>query len=73
MYQMIENLIDEGVNPKNILYVSFDNPIVKLVNIETVLSIYGMLYHETKVPVLKISAIAFLYLLGSLSHTAKTS
>ena len=40
MYQMIDNLIDEGVSPKNILYVSFDNPIVKLVNVETVLSIY---------------------------------
>ena len=44
MYQMIENLIDEGVSPKNILYVSFDNPIVKLVNVETVLSIYESLY-----------------------------
>ncbi|MBQ6845242.1 MAG: ATP-binding protein [Agathobacter sp.] len=44
MYQMIENLIDEGVNPKNILYVSFDNPIVKLVNVEKVLSIYESLY-----------------------------
>ena len=39
MYQMIE-----GVSPKNILYVSFDNPIVKLVNVETVLSIYESLY-----------------------------
>ena len=38
MYQMMNSLIDEGVNPKNILYVSFDNPIVKLVNVETVLS-----------------------------------
>lgn len=44
MYQMIDNLIDEGVCPKNILYVSFDNPIVKLVNVETVLSIYDSLY-----------------------------
>ena len=44
MYQMIDTLIDEGINPKNILYVSFDNPIVKLVNIETVLSIYEALY-----------------------------
>ena len=44
MYQMIDNLISEGVNPKNILYVSFDNPIVKLVNVETVLSIYESLY-----------------------------
>lgn len=44
MYQMIDHLIDEGVSPKNILYVSFDNPIVKLVNVEAVLSIYESLY-----------------------------
>ena len=44
MYQMMNSMIDEGVNPKNILYVSFDNPIVKLVNVETVLSIYESLY-----------------------------
>jgi hypothetical protein len=25
MYQMIESLLNDGVNPKNILYVSFDN------------------------------------------------
>ncbi len=44
MYQMMEQLIEDGVNPKNILYVSFDNPIVKLVNVEAVLSIYESLY-----------------------------
>lgn len=44
MYQMVDNLIDEGVNPNNILYVSFDNPILKLVNVETVLTIYEALY-----------------------------
>lgn len=44
MYQMIDNLIDEGINPHNILYVSFDNPIIKLVNAETVLSIYESLF-----------------------------
>ncbi len=44
MYQMMECLIEEGISPKNILYVSFDNPIVKLVNVETVLSIYESLY-----------------------------
>lgn len=43
-YQMIDNLIDEGVNPGNILYVSFDNPIVKLVSVESVISIYESLY-----------------------------
>lgn len=44
MYQMMNTLIDEGVSPKNILYVSFDNPIVKLINVEKVLEIYESLY-----------------------------
>lgn len=44
MYQMMETLIDEGVSPKNILYVSFDNPIVKLVSVEDVISVYESLY-----------------------------
>lgn len=44
LYQIIENLLQEGVNPKNILYATFDNPILKLVNVEHVLSIYETLY-----------------------------
>lgn len=44
LYQIMENLIDEGVNPRNILYATFDNPILKLVNVESVLSIYESLY-----------------------------
>ena len=44
MYQMMDALMEEGVSPKNVLYVSFDNPIVKLVNVEKVLSIYESLY-----------------------------
>lgn len=44
MYQMMEQLIDEGISPKNILYVSFDNPIVKLVSVEDVLMVYESLY-----------------------------
>ena len=44
LYQMIENLIGEWVNPKNILYATFDNPILKLANVETVLSMYESLY-----------------------------
>lgn len=44
MYQMMEHLMDEGVSPKNILYVSFDNPMIKLVNVETVVSIYESLF-----------------------------
>lgn len=44
MYQMIDHLMDEGINPRNILYVSFDNPMIKLINVETVLAIYESLY-----------------------------
>jgi len=40
MYQMIEELIGRGVWPQNILYVTFDNPIVKMVSVETVLETY---------------------------------
>lgn len=43
LYQIIDSLISEGVNPKNILYATFDNPILKLVNVENVLSIYESL------------------------------
>lgn len=43
MYQMIENLIDSGIDPRNILYVSFDNPIIKFTNVDTVISIYALL------------------------------
>ena len=44
LYQIIDHLIDEGVNPRNILYATFDNPILKLVNAENVLSIYETMY-----------------------------
>ena len=44
MLQMMERLIDEGIPPGNILYVSFDNPMLKLVDAESVLSIYETLY-----------------------------
>ena len=44
LYQIIEHLIDEGVNPKNILYVTFDNPILKLIHAEHVLAIYEAMY-----------------------------
>ena len=42
--QMIEKFIDDGVSAKNILYVSFDNPIIKMVSIDTILSTYETLY-----------------------------
>ena len=44
LYQIIDHLIDEGVHPGNILYATFDNPILKLVNVENVLSIYETMY-----------------------------
>ena len=44
MYQLIDNLIEEGVNPKNILYATFDNPILKLIDVENILSIYETMY-----------------------------
>lgn len=47
LYQMMEHLIEEGVPPKNILYATFDNPILKLVDVEYVLSIYESLYPIT--------------------------
>lgn len=44
LYQIIDHLISEGIPPKNILYATFDNPILKLVDVEKVLSIYDVLY-----------------------------
>jgi len=44
LYQIIDHLIDEGVNPRNILYATFDNPILKLESAENVLSIYETMY-----------------------------
>ena len=44
MYQMIEALLARGILPRNILYTSFDNPIIKLVNVEDVLNTYESLY-----------------------------
>jgi len=44
MYQMMESLLGQGITPRNILYISFDNPIIKLVSVEDVLNIYESLY-----------------------------
>lgn len=44
LYQIMEHLADEGICPKNILYVTFDNPILKLVSPESMLSIYESLH-----------------------------
>ena len=40
MYQIINTLLDEGVSPKNILFISFDHPLLKLCSIDTVVNIY---------------------------------
>jgi len=44
LYQMIEKMIDMGVSAKNILYVSFDNPIIKMVSVDDVANTYETLY-----------------------------
>lgn len=44
LYQIIDRLLEEGISPRNILYISFDNPMLKLVNVETVLSAYESMY-----------------------------
>ncbi|AGA70627.1 putative ATPase (AAA+ superfamily) [Desulfitobacterium dichloroeliminans LMG P-21439] len=44
MFQMIEDLLKQGVAPRNILYITFDNPLVKLISIDDVLNIYESLY-----------------------------
>ena len=44
LFQLIERLLAQGVAPKNILYVSFDNPIVKMVNMDAVLEAYDHLF-----------------------------
>jgi hypothetical protein len=59
MYQIMENLIEEGTNPQNILYVSFDNPIVKMVNVEQVLSVYTSLYPLTGIKYLFFDEIQY--------------
>lgn len=40
MYQIINTLLEEGVSPKNILFISFDHPLLKLCSIDTVVNIY---------------------------------
>lgn len=49
MYQMIQSLINEGVQPKSILYLSYDHPMLKFYNIEELLNIYfSNIYLEEK-------------------------
>ncbi len=40
MYQMIQSLLQKGLQPKSILYVSFDHPILKFYSVEELVEIY---------------------------------
>ena len=40
MYQTISSLLKKGVNPKNIVFISFDHPLLKMCSINEVLSVY---------------------------------
>ena len=44
MYQIIEKLINDGVPGKNIFYITFDNPIIKLVSFDEIINTYETLY-----------------------------
>ena len=41
MYQTISSLITKGVSPKNILFISFDHPLLKMCSIQDVLNVYA--------------------------------
>ncbi len=41
MYQTISTLLNEGINPKNILFISFDHPLLKMCSINDVLNVYS--------------------------------
>lgn len=40
MYQTIQDVIESGVSPKNILYVSFDHPLLKISEIDRILRVF---------------------------------
>lgn len=40
MYQMIQNLLNKGIQPKSIMYLSFDHPILKFYSVEELVDIY---------------------------------
>lgn len=40
MYQSIDKLLSDGVPPKNIIFISFDHPLLKLYSIDKVMEIY---------------------------------
>ncbi len=40
MYQMIEDYLKRGITPKNILYISFDHPLLKLCDIGRIIEVF---------------------------------
>lgn len=40
IYQTISDLLDEGVKPQNILFFTFDHPVIRAAGIDQVLSVY---------------------------------
>ena len=41
MYQMIESLLEKGIEPKRIVYISFDHPLLKLYRFDEILDVYS--------------------------------
>lgn len=40
MYQLISDLLTEGVKPQNILFFTFDHPVIRMTGVEALLTIY---------------------------------
>jgi predicted AAA+ superfamily ATPase len=40
LYQMIDNFLKHNVNPKQIIYISFDHPVLKLCSVDEILDIF---------------------------------
>ena len=44
MYQLIDELLEKGISPDNILFFSFDNPIIKIADIDGMLKTYKKIH-----------------------------
>lgn len=40
MYQLIHDLLEQGVKPQNILFFTFDHPVIRMAGIDQILNIY---------------------------------
>jgi len=40
MHQMVEHLIEQGIEPKRLVYISFDHPLLKLCRFDMILDVY---------------------------------